>query len=70
MKRNVAIPLMDLLTALGEPLNRAAQLIEQIEDEEERKTFREGIGGIMAHIFTDLEFPIIRQYPELDPDKE
>ena len=70
MKRDIANQLMELLSDLGEPLNRAAQLIEQIEEEEERKKFREGIAGVMAHIYTDLEFPIIRQFPELDPDKE
>ncbi|MHC1726072.1 MAG: nuclear receptor NHR-99 [Syntrophobacteraceae bacterium] len=51
-------------------MNRVAAFIEEIEDEAERKEFRKGLGSIMAYIYTDLELPIIRQYPEFDPDKE
>ena len=69
MKEDLAEQLIDTLSSLGKPLNKAAELIEQINDEEERKTFRRGIGGIMASIYTDLERLIIKQYPKLDPDK-
>lgn len=70
MRENIAKELMNTLAALGEPLNNAVELIEQIEDEEERKKFRKGIGGVIARIYTELEFYIIRQYPNLDPDKK
>ena len=69
MQKELAKELMDTLSALGEPLNKAAELIEQINDEEERKKFRKGLGGIMAGIYTELELLIIQQYPDLDPDK-
>jgi hypothetical protein len=69
MDKNIAKELMDIFSALGTPLNKAAELIEQINDEDERKGFRRGIAGIMASTDTDLELPIIRQFPDLDPDK-
>jgi hypothetical protein len=69
MDKNIAKELMDIFSALGTPLYKAAELIEQLNDEDERKGFRRGISGIMASIYTDLELPIIRQFPDLDPDK-
>jgi hypothetical protein len=69
MQKDLAKELMDTLSALDEPLNKAAELIEQIDDEEERKKFRKGLGSIMAGVYTELELLIIQQYPNLDPDK-
>lgn len=70
MQEKIAKELMDTLAALDEPLNKAAELIEQIGDEEERKKFRKGLGGVMAGIYTELELLVIKQYPNLDPDKK
>jgi hypothetical protein len=69
MQEKTAKELMDTLSALDEPLNKAAELIEQINDEEERKKFRKSLGNIMAGIYTDLELLITQQYPDLNPDK-
>ena len=69
MEKNIAKLLMDSLLVLDEPLNRATELTDQINDEEERKRFRKGIGEIGGRVYTDLMVPIIRQYPDLDPEK-
>jgi len=61
---------MKELLAMGQPLNSAAQLIDQIASEDERRQFRRGLGEVMNQIYIDLMRPIIRQYPDLDPDKE
>ena len=69
MDRNVAELLMSNLLALDEPLNSSATLVNQIPNKEEQKEFRRGIGEIVGRIYTDLMLPIIKQYPDLDPEK-
>jgi hypothetical protein len=69
MDRIVAEQLMELLLALDGPLNRATELTEKITDLEERKVVRRGIGEITARAYTDLIRPIVRQFPDLDPEK-
>ena len=70
MDRRVAEMLMKDLRALSEPLNSAAALIEQISDKDEQILLRRGIGELMGRIYTDLMIPILKQYPEMDPDEE
>lgn len=69
MDRNVAELLMKSLLALGKPLNDATVAADQIIDEDERKNFLKILGRFMGNIYTELMIPIIRQYPDLDPDK-
>ena len=68
MEKNIAKQIMNRLSMLNKPFNEVAEMIEKIEDIEERKQFRRGIGDIMARVYTNLEMPIILSYPELDPD--
>lgn len=69
MEKNIAEQLIKKFLDTDEPLNAAVKITEQIKNEEERIKFRRGVAEIMGRIYTDLELPIIRQYPELDPDK-
>jgi signal recognition particle GTPase len=68
--RNVAELLMKRLVALDVDLNGAMEVIEQISDDEELKRFRREIADLVAAIYTNLMVPVLRQYPELDPDKD
>jgi len=70
MERKIAEKLMKIFNSLGDPLNEASLQIEQISDDKEKKVLRRGLAEIMGRIFTDLEIPIIREYPDLDPDKD
>jgi hypothetical protein len=68
VERNLAALLMRDLLAMSAPLNSATLLTNQIADKEERERFRRGIGTVMNEIYVNLMMPIIRQYPELNPD--
>jgi hypothetical protein len=70
MEKQLATRLMGLLLELGKPLNEVAELIEQISDEDEKRIFRRGIGEMMGRMWTDLQFELVKQYPDLDPDKD
>lgn len=69
MERKIAEQLIELALALDEPLNQATALSLQIEDLEEQKAVRRVIGETTGRLYTDLIVPIIRQYPDLDPEK-
>jgi hypothetical protein len=69
MNRDLAKLLIKKLLSLGKPLNSIAETIERITDEAERATLRKGIAEVMARVYTDLELPIIKQHPDLDPDR-
>jgi hypothetical protein len=70
MDRGLAELLMRKLLALSEPLNSIAETIERTTDEAEKAVLRKGIAEIMGRVYTDLELPIIKQHPDLDPDRE
>jgi len=68
MERSVAEELMQALLALDRPLNRATELTGKIADVDERKAARRVIAEITSNVYTELIRPIVRQYPDLDPD--
>lgn len=70
MDRNIAEKLMVEIESLNQVTNRQAHLIELISDENERKIFRRAIVTVMIDAYDKLMRPVIRQFPELDPDRE
>lgn len=70
MDKQLAEQLMEKLHSLDGPINDACELVEQIADKDEMRRYRKGLGELMGHIYTDLMMPILRQYPDLDPDKD
>ena len=68
MERNIAERLMENLLALSEPINSATLLTMRMSDTTEQKDFRKGIAAVMSAVY-DLMMLIIREYPDLDPDK-
>ena len=69
MKEIHAQELMRSFMALGDSINAIAEKIENIEIEEDKKRFRKAISEIMGTLYIDLMLPIIREHPQLDPDK-
>ena len=68
MDRKTAERLMGEMLALGGPLDSATEIVDQIADKDERSNLRREIGELMGAIYTNIMLPIIRQYPDLDPD--
>ena len=69
MDRATAEKLMAIYQKLSEPLNEAAEVIGTLRDQEEQKRLRRPLGELMQAIWLDLMQPIVRQHPDLDPDK-
>jgi hypothetical protein len=70
MDKNVAKLLMKKLLEVGGSLSSVTLLVNEIDDKDEQKHLRKSIGEIMSRLYTELMVPIIREYPDLDPDKK
>jgi hypothetical protein len=69
MNRDTAEKLMAIYARVGTLLNEATDAIESEADEQLRKRLRAPIGVAMAHLWTDLQLPLVSAFPELNPDK-
>jgi hypothetical protein len=70
MDRATAIALIQHLRALDGPLNSATELTRDIADPDERRRIRRELGQLILQIHANLTLPIVRQYPDLDPERD
>jgi len=69
MQRELAERLMNAVLDVRPSINNLLEAADQIEDEAERLAFRRRIAEATHILAFDLVMHIVRQYPELDPDK-
>jgi hypothetical protein len=70
MERKLAESLMQTYLAMTQPLNAAERMAREITDKAEQESARRAIGSLMQAVYVELMRPIIRQFPDLDPDRE
>lgn len=70
MNRDVAERIVNQLLSLNNQLNELTINSDLIIDIEEKRTFLKHIGSLMGIVNIDLLMSIVKQYPDLDPDKE
>jgi chaperonin cofactor prefoldin len=70
MNKATADRLMAIYERVGNLLNEADAVVSAIENEDEQKELRRPLGELMASLWLRLEAPIVRTYPDLDPDRE
>jgi hypothetical protein len=69
MEKTVAIAIVKSLEAVGRHLNSLRSLLDRLPTESDRKEFRQHLGAVMAILNADIMLPVIRDHPDLDPDK-
>jgi hypothetical protein len=69
MDRGDAEKLMQHYLAAGAALNEATSLIDTLADAEEQRRLRRPLGEVMESIYLELMRPIIKEHPEVDPDR-
>lgn len=69
MQHETAERLMAALLSLGKSLDEITSLTDEIGDEAERRAFRKSLADAMVILSFDLVMHIVRQHPDLDPDK-
>lgn len=68
-KRVAAEQKMALLMEMNRHIGALTEQITQLPDIDEQKRLRRPLGDLLALVNHDLMRPIIRSYPDLDPDK-
>ena len=68
MDHDNAKRLMTCYMSIGNALNDATHAVSFLRDIEEQRRIRRALGGIMLDIDRELMRPIIRRFPDLDPD--
>ncbi|HZR03993.1 MAG TPA: hypothetical protein VFA81_12580 [Burkholderiales bacterium] len=69
MDRDAAERLMQAYMAINTALNEATPLTSYIIDKSEQESIRSALGNLMQSVYLDLMRPLIKQHPDLDPDK-
>lgn len=69
MDRDLAERIVKGVMDLTPPLNALDRLSEPIADRDEAREFRRALGDLMGGTLA-LLLPIIRQFPDLDPDRK
>ena len=69
MKKEIAEQLMKDLLSLSEAMNNVVYQIDFIDEDNEKRVYLRAIGELMASSYTKLMLPLIKEYPDLDPDK-
>ncbi len=70
MNLDTAETVLSALLKTRPAINELLESTEQIEDEAERLALRRRIAEVMHVLAYDLVMHIVRQYPDLDPDKK
>ena len=69
MERSRAVSMIASIKTIGTHLNELHALADRLSSEVDRQQFRRHLGGVMASINCEILMPIVREYPELDPDR-
>ena len=70
MERATAKKLMDIYRRLGNALNEAEPLIRGLPSDKEREAHLGALGTMMQDVWLHLMSPIVREHPDLDPDRK
>jgi hypothetical protein len=68
MNREMAERLMEIYTRVGETLSEAESIVLSEPDPNVRKKLMTALGGQMAGLWVELQWPLVREFPHLDPD--
>jgi len=69
MEKAIAAKIMEAALSLGTEINILDSLISQLDSGDEKEAFVHALGNIMSVLTRDIMFRIIRDHPELDPDR-
>jgi hypothetical protein len=70
MDRATAEKLMEIYERVGTTLCEAESVIVAEPDHDAREKLLLALGGQMADLWVSLQAPIVKEYPDLDPDKD
>jgi hypothetical protein len=69
MEKDVAQSLLSLAVSLDTDIGEMYAEVRKFSDEGTREKFDRAIGDLMGYIARDIIFPIVKEYPDPDPEK-
>jgi hypothetical protein len=69
MDKDMASRMLNAVLTLEAKLGELDVLVSQVDDEKERDEYVHALGNVIGIISRDFVRRIVRQYPELDPDR-
>jgi len=69
MERELAERMLVALQSLNPGLDEAARIVQSMRNQEEAGLLRRHLGAVMADPLYEIVMHIVREYPDLDPDK-
>jgi hypothetical protein len=68
LEKSTASEIVKSAAALDEMLGRLDAIVSTIPDANERKEFAKKLGDIIGIVNDSLIRPLVREFPDLDPD--
>jgi len=68
MEKALADIILKSVLNLGKGLNDLDPIVREVNDFDERKRLLICLGVVMSELNAGIVIPIIKQYPEMDPD--
>jgi hypothetical protein len=69
MERDIASRILKAALSLEAQIGELDGLVSQLDDDHEKDECARALGDVIGIITQSFVFRIVRQYPELDPDR-
>ena len=69
MEKTVAGRMMEAALSTGNEIGKLDSIVSELEDGREKQELVRALGNIMSVLTRDVVFRIVRDHPELDPDR-
>ena len=70
MKKELAARIIKEILETDKNFIEVSRQLNLIENQDEYEKLARSVGNIIGLIYTDVVIPIIKEYPDLDPDKK
>jgi hypothetical protein len=69
MEKAVAGRMMEAALSTGNEIGKLDSIVSELENGREKEELVRALGNIMSVLTLDVVFRIVRDHPELDPDR-
>ena len=69
MEKALAVRIMEAALSMGNELGKLNSIISELENGREKDQLVQALGNIMSVLTREVVFRIVRDHPELDPDR-
>jgi hypothetical protein len=69
MEQAVAARILDAALSMGNEIGKLDSIISELDSGREKEELVQALGNIMSVLTRDVVFRIVRDHPELDPDR-